>query len=107
LTRCKWLASLVSALILGISTSALAADRIRGAGLALIWCKSCHVIDRSGSGPMFLSVPSFPKIAIDPNVKNKDIYLRLSASHVRMPKMSLKQRDKEDLISYIRSLRPY
>jgi hypothetical protein len=44
---------------------------------------------------MFLSVPSFPKIAIDPNVKNKDIYLRLSASHVRMPKMSLKQRDKE------------
>ena len=82
----------------------LAADRIRGAGLALIWCKTCHVIDDRGTGPLIGEVPSFPTIARNSEVRNEDIYVRLSESHVRMPQMALSHRDKEDLIYYIRSL---
>ena len=73
---------------IGMTGGALAADRIRGAGLALIWCKTCHVIDDHGTGPLIGEVPSFPTIARNPEIRNEAIYIRLSESHVRMPKMA-------------------
>ena len=101
--RIALLAVMAALLTAGVGAGAQTGDRIRGAGLALIWCKTCHLIDDRGTGALFTGVPDFPTIARDPGVTNADIYRRLSAKHVRMPEMPLSHRDKIDLIAYIRS----
>ena len=82
------------------------ADTYRGAGIALRFCVTCHVIDRRGTGPSFSKVPRFPDIAMKPEATPDFLYKWVSESHTHMPDFKLSRRDKQDLIAYILSLRP-
>jgi mono/diheme cytochrome c family protein len=82
-----------------------AGDIYRGAGIALHWCAACHVVDARDTGPALAGPPPFPEIAAKPYATAGFLRQRLSAEHTRMPKMQLRDRDKDDVIAYIRSLR--
>ena len=96
---------IAAAAIAAPASAQQAGDPLRGAGLALTWCIACHVIDERGSGPTFATPPRFPDLARDSGTTPDFIRARLSASHTLMPKMTLSERDKDDLIAYILSLR--
>jgi cytochrome c551/c552 len=55
----------LAGLLLAVATAARA-DTYRGAGIALHYCVTCHVIDRRGTGPNFSNVPAFTDIALKP-----------------------------------------
>ena len=79
-------------------------DAMRGSTLAESWCKSCHIIDKRGTGTAMDSAPPFPVIAHDP--KKTPAYMQrwLSTSHAQMPNFNLGRREIVDLIAYIKSL---
>jgi len=81
------------------------ADRDHGAALAQSWCIACHVIDNRESGPAFATTPTFPELSRRLGATPQAIRAQLSASHTLMPKMALSERDKDDLIAYLLSLR--
>ena len=82
-----------------------ATDWNRGAVLAQTWCAACHVVDHYGTGSSFATPPSFVDLARDPKITPGIIRQTISVSHTLMPKMALSERDKNDLIAYILSLR--
>jgi mono/diheme cytochrome c family protein len=81
----------------------------RGRAVAQQWCSDCHRISRDQQAgvtePFWASAPSFMAIAQDPNV-DRD-YLRGLASKFYCPKTTcrLRKDDREDVVSYILSLR--
>lgn len=103
-------AMLAAFTVLAAAPHAAASDRpgdiYRGAGIALHWCAACHVVDTRGTGPAFAGLPPFPEIAAKPYATAGFLRRWLSAEHIRMPRMQLSDRDKDDVIAYIRSLRP-
>lgn len=80
-------------------------DRDHGAALARSWCVACHVIDNQGGGPTFATTPTFPELSRRLGATPQQIRAQLATSHTLMPKMALSERDKDDLIAYILSLR--
>ena len=79
-------------------------DAMRGAALAESWCRSCHIIDKIGSGTAVDPAPPFPLIANDPRKTPAYLQRWLSTSHPQMPNFNLGRREIVDLIAYIRTL---
>ena len=104
LIRCTVAAAIAVAIIAAPVAAQQGGDQNRGAGLALTWCVTCHVIDTRGTGPSYATPPRFPDLARDARTTPDLIRAQLSASHTLMPKMALSDRDKDDLIAYILSL---
>lgn len=92
-------------LILLAASPVAAQDGARGRELAVRWCASCHVVDRSATEARADGAPSFPSIAARPAVSADGVRAALSARHMRMPDFSLARRDQDDLIAYILELR--
>src|SRR4051812_34818969 len=74
-------------------------DARNGAALAQRWCSSCHLVSGAQHSAT-TDVPSFSEIAAS---QPDDRRLRsfLSASHPRMPDISLNRSEIDDIASYI------
>jgi len=99
----KWLVWTL-ALMLPL-TAARAADSARGANLAKQWCVSCHVPSaeaRTGSD----AGPPFALMAADPAYTDARLRGWLAQPHPPMPDFHHSRAEIEDLIAYIRSLKP-
>lgn len=97
------LACAVAALVV-VSGAAAAQDVMRGEELAKRWCSTCHVIDAGAPRETAVDpAPPFPMIALrDPEI----IKSRITGPHVQMPQFDLGRREVDDLVAYIRTLRP-
>lgn len=84
---------------------AAAQDPQQGHALARRWCSSCHLIDRLAAQGRADGVPSFPAISAKPGTSASTLRSSLTGAHTRMPDFSLSNRDQNDLIAYILSLR--
>jgi len=99
----KWLVWTL-ALILPLAATR-AADSERGADLAKRWCVSCHVPGaeaRAGSD----AGPPFAQMAADPAYTDARLRGWLAAPHPPMPDFNHSRAEIEDLIAYIRALKP-
>lgn len=105
MTRRAWAGAIVLCAVAVPASAQQGSDWNHGAALAQTWCAACHDVDQYGTGSSFATPPSFVDIARDPKMTLGVIRLQLSASHTLMPKMALSERDKNDLIAYILSLR--
>lgn len=81
-----------------------AQDVVRGEELAKRWCSTCHVIDAGTPRETAVDpAPPFPMIALrDPEI----IKSRITGPHVQMPQFDLGRREVDDIVAYIRTLRP-
>ncbi len=84
---------------------AMAADSERGANLARQWCASCHV-PGTGSRAGADAGPPFAQMAADPAYTDARLRGWLANPHPPMPNLNLSRAEIEDLIAYIRSLKP-
>jgi len=84
--------------------AAQAGDAVEGRKLAEMWCVSCHTVSKA---PMARdAAPPFAVLARD-RVYDRDRFLQvLSDPHPPMPRVHLSRDELDDVISYIRSLRP-
>lgn len=103
--RCMLAGAIVCCTVAARAGAQQRADWNHGVVLARTWCAACHAVDRYGAGSSFATPPPFSGIAHDPKMSPDVIRRQLSTSHTLMPKMALSERDKNDLIAYILTLR--
>jgi len=95
---------LVVVLFAAVTLAAFAADARRGAELARRWCVSCHA---TGTGPRAPDAgPPFAAIAADPAYTDGRLKGWLADPHPPMPNLNLGRGEIEDLVAYIRGLKP-
>ena len=91
--------------LLALLAPARAADSERGAALAGRWCASCHVPGTAGAAGTDAG-PPFAQMAADPAYTDGRLRGFLANPHPPMPNLSLSRAEIEDLVAYIRSLKP-
>jgi len=97
---------LVSAIFVGCGSSAAqqTGDAGEGRRLAQADCAQCHGVERnSRSGNP--AAPTFDDIANTPGMTGRALIVALRTSHRSMPNLVVKDRDAENLVAYILSLR--
>jgi mono/diheme cytochrome c family protein len=87
-----------------ISEAYAAGDVARGQALANVWCTSCHIVDRKGTGTNV--APPFPKIAERGAPEQRGPRAFLFAPHPPMPDFNLARDQIEDIVAYLNSLAP-
>jgi mono/diheme cytochrome c family protein len=87
----------------GFGPALAAGDAPSGHQLALQWCSSCHIVDRSEKGPD--TAPPF--LAIARKHKANDGWVRawLSTSHPPMPNFNLSRVQIDNIVAYLESFR--
>lgn len=97
--------ALLAAGLLGLNLPAWSADPQRGGELAERWCASCHVINTEGKGKAAKRAPSFPALAEDKTKSGS--YLRgfLTVPHHPRPDLKLGDREIDDLVAYIETMK--
>lgn len=101
LSACLALAGLPAA------AQTLPGDPVEGRILANRVCAGCHLVsDRQIQAPVD-GVPSFASIAREPSVTAIGLRAFLQTPHPPMPDLHLAQRETDDVISYILSLRRF
>lgn len=102
--------SMVTAALVVISSSALAADgsASRGEVLAKRWCADCHVVagDQTRASS---DAPSFFALTAGPvrTPETLAAYLALpEGAHSRMPDLHLSRVEIGDIVAYVASLKP-
>lgn len=103
---------LAAMMLMALATPAYAqmptGDALAGRALAERVCAQCHAVQlgqpqRPGQGAA--DAPSFATIAADPASTEIRLRVFLRNPHSRMPDLILTQRETDDVISYIHSLR--
>jgi cytochrome c len=81
-----------------------AGDGSTGHRLASEWCRDCHAIEPSAvwTGK---PAPDFVAVANMPSTTELSLKVFLTTSHKTMPNFIIKQRDADDLVAYILSLK--
>ncbi len=93
-------------LVLALAPSAAGAqDVVNGEALAKRWCANCHIVSRAATTAPADGVPSFPKLATSPGTTDASLRRAMTATHSRMPDLSLSKLEQDNLIAYIFSLR--
>ena len=87
-----------------VSTTAFAADALKGETLAKRWCATCHVVS-SEQQRGTTQAPPFSTIAGKPNFSETTLAYFLLTPHPRMPDMNLTRSEAADLAAYIKSQR--
>ena len=82
---------------------AAAADIQAGRVIAERWCATCHVVGHGRAGSD--AVPSFPTIASRPGANEDTLHRALGDPHPRMPDPNLTNREIDDVVAYILSLK--
>ena len=78
-------------------------DPAAGLSLARQWCTSCHVVEPAGRGGQ--SGPSFLEIANSPDRTRPTLKAWLTNPHPPMPNLNLTNKEINDVIAYLESLR--
>jgi mono/diheme cytochrome c family protein len=77
----------------------------RGRELAARLCVTCHVIDRTPSGPVRADVPSFPAIAGRPASTAEYLAGKIIVPHPAMPGVALTADEIRDIVAHIVTLK--
>ena len=77
----------------------------RGRELAARLCVTCHVIDRTTSGPVRADVPSFPAIAERAGSTAEYLAGKIIVPHPAMPGVALTADEIRDIVAYIVTLK--
>jgi mono/diheme cytochrome c family protein len=77
----------------------------RGRELAARLCVTCHVIDRTTSGPVRADVPSFPAIAGRSGSTAEYLAGKIIVPHPAMPGVALTADEIRDIVAYIVALK--
>jgi mono/diheme cytochrome c family protein len=88
------------------ATAEVAGDPSAGRELANAWCGDCHGLER-GQTDIEKNAPSFGAIAANRAVTPLALRAFFHTPHHRMPDLSLKHDEIDDLIAYILSLRDH
>jgi len=80
-------------------------DAAAGKRFAQMECAGCHGIERDERSRN-RAAPSFADIAASPGLTATAIRVWLQSPHATMPNLSLKDEDKDNVISYLLSLKP-
>ena len=107
------LAALAMAAALGVTPEAKAqppgqgGEPALGKAVAEQLCSACHVVSEDQQGPVPDGVPTFAAIAARPGM-DRDLLaaILIKPTHPAMPEPPLTQRQMDDVVAYILSLRP-
>jgi mono/diheme cytochrome c family protein len=98
-------AALCTAVVSGSSFAQPGGNAHRGRELAARLCVTCHVIDRTPSGPVRADVPSFPAIAGRPGSTAEYLAGKIIVPHPAMPGVALTADEIRDIVAYIVTLK--
>jgi mono/diheme cytochrome c family protein len=76
-----------------------------GEALARQWCAGCHVVAPDQRGAPHGRAARFAQIAARPGLGADDLRRFLAEEHLPMPTFRLRPEEREDIVSYIGSLR--
>jgi cytochrome c len=94
-------------LLLVLPDFAHAQDVARGKAMAVRWCANCHVVSSSATVGIANGLETFPALAADPKITESKLRGAMTSQHGGgMPDFALTTQEQDDLIAYIRSLRP-
>jgi len=82
-----------------------AGDRQQGLRLAQDVCSECHAIRRALSQSPNPRSPTFYQLASTPGMTTAALMVALTTPHAGMPMFMLTAEEREDIITYILSLR--
>lgn len=80
-------------------------DAAAGRAIALQSCGGCHVVAERQLRPAMDGAPAFITLARDPAVTETSLRVFLQTPHARMPNLILTNREIDDVLSYILSMR--
>jgi len=81
-------------------------DVAAGKALAVQTCSACHLVGASQQAPdRSVRAPAFRDVANMPATTTRSLYVFLHTPHPSMPNLILSQKEADDVISYIMSLR--
>lgn len=100
-SRYGW--ALAGLLVLAAAGPAAAADAAAGQRLVARWCVSCHATDRSRAAAD--AAPSLQTIAETRGGSPGWLRAWLAAPHPPMPNLSLSNREIDDVVAYLQTLR--
>ncbi len=90
--------------LLMASGPAYSADAEAGRALARIWCAYCHIAEEGQEQASDIA-PPLAQIANDPSKSPSSIAAWLADPHPPMPNLNLSQREIDDLVAYIETLK--
>ena len=91
--------------LLGCCIAGNAVAASRGEGLAQQWCSQCHAVSPGQQSPN-PKAPTFSAIAAEPSATDYSLRVFLRTTHATMPNFKIDPDDIDDLVAYIRSLKP-
>jgi cytochrome c len=104
-----WLvAPLLPSLVLagwGATAAGVRVEVEGGHELARAWCTSCHAVEPGETVGPFADVPTFTAVARQPSTTASALNAFLTTPHGDMPDVKLTDRQLNDIVSYILSLR--
>jgi len=80
-------------------------DPAEGRDYALQSCTQCHIVAANQPMPKKTIAPDFRSIADTKGMTETALHAFLSSPHPTMPNLILSQREQDDVIAYIASLR--
>jgi mono/diheme cytochrome c family protein len=105
-TLCPRLILLIAQLAVApVSVLPAMAAEPRGETLAQRWCSECHAVKAGQTSPN-PKAPPFAAIAAEPSATDYGLHVFLKTTHATMPNFKINADDIDDLVAYIRSLRP-
>lgn len=88
-----------------LSDETLPGDAVAGRIFAERECGDCHDISREGGDYPLNAAPSFLDVATQRSTTALSLRVFLRSTHREMPDLILNQREQDDVIAYILSLR--
>lgn len=88
-----------------LSDETLPGDPVAGRIFAERECRDCHDITREGGDYPLNAAPSFLDVATQRSTTALSLRVFLRSTHREMPDLILNQREQDDVIAYILSLR--
>jgi mono/diheme cytochrome c family protein len=94
----------LGAALIAAATGSDGADQANGRAVAQRICGECHAVDASGPSP-HAQAPAFPVVANAPGRTATSLRVWFQSPHRSMPDFHLGEKDSNDLIAYILSMR--
>ncbi|MGE0417995.1 MAG: cytochrome c family protein [Acetobacteraceae bacterium] len=88
-----------------VASPALAGDPDAGHALAQRWCANCHVVEPGQNSGAANGAPTFAAVARMPSTTEASLKVFLQTPHDRMPDLHLSNAERDNVVSYILSLK--
>ena len=89
-----------------VASQDLQGDPAAGLEFARAICADCHDVERDWDDLAAFYGPAFIDIAAMPSTTELSLKVFLRSPHENMPNLILSEQDRDDVISYILSLKP-